>query len=206
MSQGYNALLQTTTAGVTATNEACELKIGKTYQIIDRNKRIWDRYTLPIVYVNGNQVASTNIKAINYLTGRIIFADNYNVSGPVTVDVKYLPIVTIGYATELQVTEKVDLSDITNFVTTSADLQSGESISRRKTVLTVSATGSIKGLLDLYELPSDNLIVVIQPDKNNTDDITYIECIVTLKTKTQNVEAMNEIEISFESNYPVEYE
>jgi hypothetical protein len=82
--------------GATAfTGEAMSLVSGKTYQIDDTAKRVWDGDTAVTVYDGGSPVAANDIESIDYLRGIVIFDASYTVGGAVTVDGDYLPLLDV---------------------------------------------------------------------------------------------------------------
>lgn len=111
---GYKAVIKKPGVSTTFTTEAFTLVTGKTYQINDVTKRVWDRTGTFNVFDNGvNQNA--NILSLDYLHGRVTFKTTYTVTGPVTVTGKYFPMTQVaayrGFTLGMS-TDAIDNTDI----------------------------------------------------------------------------------------------
>lgn len=97
------------------TDEAASLVSGKTYQIDDAIKQIWDVSVPVTIEDNAVAVAAANIESIDYLNGKVTFIAAYVPTGPITVSGTYLPTSSVaGYRTfTLSLTsEAIDETDI----------------------------------------------------------------------------------------------
>jgi hypothetical protein len=82
------------------------------YQIDDANKQVFDRTVTPTFYDNGVSVPDYGIISIDYLYGRIKFAQP--IIGPVTVDGSYLPMADIAGAKECSINRTCAIYDDTD--------------------------------------------------------------------------------------------
>lgn len=105
----YNTTVETHGASTAFTGEACSLVSGKTYQIDNTAKRVWVPSVTPTVKDNGVTVAAANIESYDKLFGKVTFVNSYTVTGPVTVDGNYYPLLTLAecraVSAEFSVTE-----------------------------------------------------------------------------------------------------
>lgn len=92
---GYVGTLKQAGTPVTAATEACTIVSGKTYQIDAVAKRIWDRTVAVVVFDNAVD-HTADVDTIDYLFGMVTFDASYSVTGPVTVTVDYLPMISLG--------------------------------------------------------------------------------------------------------------
>lgn len=149
------------------TGEACSLESGKTYQIDDAAKQIWDRSATVTVYDNGSD-ETAEVVSIDYLFGRVTFDASYTVTGPVTVDVTYLPTSNIaGYRTFTltQTANAVNNTDIP-----SAQANSGHNTFEYglKTVnLNLSGVFKTSNAFRAALIARSELVVEINPDGNS---------------------------------------
>ncbi len=86
---GYLATVKKGGTPTSTTAEACTLVSGKTYQINDTAKRVWDESVAPVVY-DGGVDHTSDVDSIDYLYGKVTFDSGYTVTGAVTVDVDYV--------------------------------------------------------------------------------------------------------------------
>ena len=117
---GYLAKLLKPGTPTVAAGEACTLASGKTYQINNTAKRIWDR-TVDVVVYDGAVDHTSDVLNIDYLFGKVTFHSSYVVSGAVTVDVTYLPTQSLGNATAYTLTQTADAIRDTDFPTAQAN-------------------------------------------------------------------------------------
>lgn len=104
---GYVATLKKPGTPTTAAGEACTLVSGKTYQISDTTKRIWDRSAGIVVY-DGAVDHTADVDTVDYLFGTVTFKAAYTVGGAVTVDIDYFPMVNLGQFTGFTLTMTAD--------------------------------------------------------------------------------------------------
>ena len=117
---GYIANLMSVGTPTAATTEAMTLVSGKTYQIDDTAKEIWDRSATITVYDNAVD-HTADVATIDYLFGQVTFDSTYTVTGPITIDVEYFPIAVIGCAQSYTLTMTADTIDNTCFNTAQAN-------------------------------------------------------------------------------------
>ncbi len=84
----------------TMTGEACEQVSGVIYRVASSSKRILDPSTAITVYDDGEAKSESTI-FLDYSAGLITL--DGPPSGPVTVDAKYIPLVSVAYAKSLDV-------------------------------------------------------------------------------------------------------
>lgn len=93
---GFASSLYITGASTAMTTEACSLVSGKTYQIDDADKRVWDPDTAIVVWDDGSPVSASNIESIDYLFGTVTFTSGYSVVGAITINSgSYLPLLEL---------------------------------------------------------------------------------------------------------------
>ena len=117
---GYLAKILQPGTPTATTGEACTLVSGKTYQINDTAKRIWDRSATIVVYDNAVD-HSADVQDIDYLFGKVTFDSSYTVTGAVTVDVTYLPMTQLGKGQSYNLTMSANPIDNTDFATAQAN-------------------------------------------------------------------------------------
>jgi len=118
---GYLTTVRRGGTSTAFTDEPASLVSGKTYQIDDITKRIWDRTVAVTVYDDGVQVDSADIDTIDYLFGKVIFADSYTVTGPVTIDGNYLPTEVVAQANGYDLNQSSTVLDDTDYETAQAN-------------------------------------------------------------------------------------
>lgn len=105
---GYQATIKKIGSPTVAAGEAFTLVSGKTYQINNVAKRVWDR-TYASFKVKDNGVDHTvDVVSVDYLFGKVTFASTYTVIGPVTADVTYFPMTAIAAFTGFTLTQTVE--------------------------------------------------------------------------------------------------
>lgn len=112
---GYVTKIMKSGTATTMTDEAMELVSGKTYKITATAKNVIDRLTAVVVKDNAVTVDAEDIESIDYLFGRVTFASGYTVTGPVTIDGKYLPLTQIGGANSFTLTQTANAIDNTDY-------------------------------------------------------------------------------------------
>jgi len=117
-SAAFNTVVKATGTSTTMTAEACSLVSGKTYQVTNAAKRVIDPTSALTVLDNGGAVAAANIESIDFLFGKVTFVGGYTVTGAVTVTGKYLPLHTLTYAREFELTDTNMLAEATVFADT----------------------------------------------------------------------------------------
>jgi hypothetical protein len=104
---GYTCSIKKPGTSTAFTSEATTLVSGKTYQITDTTKRVWDRATAPTVYDNAVDHTS-DVESIDFLFGRVTFKAAYTVTGPITVDGHYFPLQSLGKYTSYTLTQTAE--------------------------------------------------------------------------------------------------
>ena len=117
----YAEIKSATSSTAFATPEATTLVSGKTYRITDPDKRILDPAQEVTVFDDGFAVASSNVVLINNLFGEITLADDYVVTGPITVDGSFLTTTALGCANSASLTQSTDVIDTSCFETVAAN-------------------------------------------------------------------------------------
>ena len=113
---GYTCDILKSGAGGSAVGEACSIVGGKTYEVDDITRSVWDR-SVAIVVDDGGVDHTADVESIDYLFGRVTFKDAYTVTGAVTVDVDYFTTVVIGRANSYTLTMTADQIDESDFQT-----------------------------------------------------------------------------------------
>lgn len=92
---GYNATIKAIGSTTSFTTEACtHLGSGKSYQITNTAKRVWDRATTLTVFDNGVD-KTDKVLTFDYLFGTVTFQSAYSVTGPVTITGSYFPLTAL---------------------------------------------------------------------------------------------------------------
>ena len=119
---GYsvNILQVGTPAAFTA--EAMTLVSGKTFQIDDVTKRIWDRSEATMdILDNAVSVADADILNIDFLYGRVTFVSSYSPTTPITATGKSFPTAAVGKGQNYTLTQTADPIETTDFETAQAN-------------------------------------------------------------------------------------
>ncbi len=115
---GYLAEIKKVGTPVGFTAESMTLVSGKTYQIDDAAKEIWDRSdgTMDILDT-AVSVAAADILNIDYLFGRVTFVASFTPSGVITATGASFPVAAIGKANTYSMTMTAESIDETDFTT-----------------------------------------------------------------------------------------
>lgn len=106
---GYVAELKKAGTSTALTDEPMSLVSGKTYQVTDAAKRMFDRTVALTFEDNGVAVSSNDIESIDHLFGRVTFTSGYTPTTPITVaSGNYIPLVTIGRANAFTLTQTAE--------------------------------------------------------------------------------------------------
>lgn len=117
---GYCATILRGGTPVATTGEAMTLVSGKTYRISDATREIWNRNATITVYDNAVD-ATSNVETFDYLFGKVTFASAYTVTGPVTIDVEYVPVASFGKPQSFTLTQTANALDTSDLPTTCAN-------------------------------------------------------------------------------------
>jgi predicted secreted protein len=113
---GYLAEIKQVGTATGFTAEAMALVSGKTYQITDGTKAIWDRSEATMdILDNAISVSAANIESIDYLFGRVTFVSSYTPTTPITATGKYFPVSAAGCSNSYNLTMNADAIDQTCF-------------------------------------------------------------------------------------------
>jgi len=164
---GYVANFKKSGTSTAVEGEAMSVVSGKTYKINDSNKNVWDR-TATIKVYDGVTDVTDKVESVDHLFGQITFLASYTVVGDVTVDVKYLPMSSVGTARDFSLTMNAESVDTTDFATAQANGGYNTFIPGLKTVSLdasgfYSATNAFKDLVTAR----NEMIVEINPDGSN---------------------------------------
>lgn len=99
-------------SSVVMTGEACSLIATKTYRVTASSKRVLDPATAVVVKDGGVTVAASNY-TLNHLFGVVVFGASYTVSGSITIDGAYLPMLTFAEVREFSLSAQGSLADST---------------------------------------------------------------------------------------------
>lgn len=114
---GYLAEIKKVGTSTTFTGEAMTLVSGKTYQIDDATKEIWDRSEATMDILDAaSPVSAADILNIDYLFGRVTFVASFSPGGSVTATGKSFPVAAIGKANTYSLTMTAESIDETDFV------------------------------------------------------------------------------------------
>lgn len=161
---GYAAKIMKPGTSTAVTAEAMTLVSGKTYQINNVARRIWNRgatLTVKDNAVNHN----ADVVSIDYLFGKVTFASTYTVTGPVTVDVSYYPTIDIGRATAYTLTMTAEAIKDTDFP--SASTNGGyntNSPGLRTVALELPSVFSVSDDWQTFLINRQEIIIEVNPD------------------------------------------
>lgn len=113
---GYNVSIKKQGTATAMSAEAMSLVSGKTYQIDDTAKRIWDRTNITILD-NAIAVADADILNIDFLFGKVTFTAGYTPTTPITVTGDYFPTAQVGKGQSYTLNQTVDSIETTDFDT-----------------------------------------------------------------------------------------
>jgi hypothetical protein len=110
---GFNAQVLVSGTSTAMTSEATT-QVGATsvYYITSEARRVLDPDTAVVVSDGSGVVAASNY-TVNYLAGRVTFADAFSVTGSVTVTANYLPLLEVATARGFQFSTSRSLLDAT---------------------------------------------------------------------------------------------
>jgi hypothetical protein len=164
---GYVADIKKAGTPTAVTAEAFTLVSGKTYQISNSAKEVWDATVVPVVKDGTTTVVSSNIASYDYLFGIVTLASSYSVTSNITANLTYLPMAVFGKGQSFTLTQQADALDQTTYITAQAD---GGYMTNAPGLRTVSL--DIDGI---YDVSADNIaqlqarsqyVIEINPDGN----------------------------------------
>ena len=120
---GYHAdLKEIDGASAVFTTEACTLVSGKTFQIDDIAKRLWDKDMSPELVVFDNAVDHTaDVIEVDHLFGKITFAAAYSVTTPITITGKSFSTVALAKANSFTLGMTAEAVEDSDYVTVQAN-------------------------------------------------------------------------------------
>lgn len=110
---GYLVDIKEVGSASTFTGEACSLVSGKTFEIDDITKNIFDRSATFVVYDNAVDQTS-EVESINYLTGEVTFVSTYSVTTPVTMDGSSFAVASLAKYRSFSMTQSAEAVDTTD--------------------------------------------------------------------------------------------
>lgn len=87
----------------------------KTYRIVDQSKEVWDTEDLVVIFDDGTEVDAVDIAEIDPMFGRVTFAANYTVTGPITATGSFLTLADQCFANSVDLTQNAESIDISDF-------------------------------------------------------------------------------------------
>jgi hypothetical protein len=109
---GYSSTLKVSGTAVPVTGEACSVvTAGSVYQVTATGRRIVEPTATLTVKDNGTTIAST-LWTFNYLSGIVTFV-GYTATGPVTMDLSYLPVTVVAEVKSSTLDAKAEMLDST---------------------------------------------------------------------------------------------
>lgn len=119
---GYGVTIKEVGTAVTFTAEAMSLVTGKTYQIDDVAKNLWDR-TEPTMDILDNAISVDNadIESIDFLFGKVTFIPSYTPTTPITATGASFPLAVVGKGQSYNLTQTADAVETTDFPTAQAN-------------------------------------------------------------------------------------
>lgn len=201
---GYVATVKKQGTATVAAGESFTLVSGKTYQIDDSTKEIWNRsYASFVVYDNALD-KTVEVLSVDYLFGKVTFKSSYTVIGPVTVDIEYYPVVALGTANAFSLTMTADAIDITDFATAQANSGHQTSDPGLRTVqLELSGFYALaSGFLAILQARSE-VIIELSPDGGNLS-VCRGFFLVSSEAQAGDVGALEEETTTFQLNVPTD--
>ena len=132
---GYRSVLRRMGTSTAFTSQAMEVEDGQTYIVTDLTQTPWNWNETLTVSDDGVAVDSDDIVEIDPLFGRVTFAEDYVVSGAVTVTGERYPLETFGNANAFDLTQTADTTETTSFEIAQAN---GGFMTMRPTLRTAS--------------------------------------------------------------------
>lgn len=200
---GYQATVKKVGTSTTFTTQATTLVSGKTYQITDTTKRIWDRTTVPTVFDNAID-HTADVESIDFLYGKVTFKSTYTVTGPVTVTGKSFPTTAVGSIKGFTLTQNADAIDNSDYATVQAN---GGYKTHQPGLRTVSVElpgvfKAINGMVALLESRAE-VIIEINPDGNGKSLCRGFFRPINQR-QSGNVGALEEENVTFNLSVPIQ--
>jgi hypothetical protein len=204
---GYQATVKKIGTGVTFTTQACTLVSGKTYQINDVSKRIWNR-NAPLTVFDNAVDRTSEVESVDFLFGKVTFKSSYTVVGPVTVSGTSYPTTSLGSIRGFTLTQSADTKDTSDYATVQANggYKTFEPGLKTVNIELPGVYKSINGMAALLESRAE-VIIEINPDGNGSGATASVARGFFRATKTSqqgNVGALEEENVSFSLSVPIQ--
>lgn len=198
---GYQVDLKKSGTPTTFTTEACTLISGKTYQVNDTTKQVWDRLTAVNVF-DGGVNKDAFVESIDFIFGRVTFLPSYTVTGAVTVTGKYLPMTVLASYKDFTLGMSMDPKDTTDVPTAQSNGGYATYEAGLKTVtLELSGVFNVTNAYRAALAARSELILEINPDGTSKSVARgYFKPIAT--GQSGDVGALEEETVSFRLQVP----
>lgn len=200
---GYQATVKKVGTSTTFTTQACTLVSGKTYQINDTTKRIWDRTATFTVFDNAVD-HTADVLSIDFLFGKVTFKSTYTVTGPVTVTGKSFPVSSLGSIRGFTLTQNAEAIDDSDYATVQAN---GGYRTHHQGLRTVSVElpGVFKAVNDMVGLLESRAEVIIEVNPDGTGKSLARGFFRAVNQRQSgNVGALEEENVTFNLSVPIQ--
>ena len=200
---GYMATVKKVGSSTVFTDQATTLVSGKTYQITDATKRIWDR-SAAFVIEDGVTDVTAQVESIDFLFGKVTFLASYTPAGAITVTGKSFPTTAIGSIKGFTLTQNADAIDNSDYATVQAN---GGYKTHQPGLRTVSCElpgvfKAVNGMVALLESRAE-VIIEINPDGNSKSLCRGFFRPINQR-QSGNVGALEEENVTFNLSVPVQ--
>jgi hypothetical protein len=162
---GYNADILISGTSTAMAAEVMSLVSGKTYQVTNTAKRVFDPAVALSFFDGGVAIAAANILNVDYVWGRVTFVGGFTPGGAVTVTGNYLPVTTLARADSFTLTQTTNAVDDTDFESAQASDGTRQYIPGLKTVSL--ELGGIWGTTNNWRqllIARNRVLIEINPD------------------------------------------
>lgn len=191
---GFNATVRRQGSPTTITGEDMSLVSGKTYQVDDFTRSIWDFNDDVVVYDASVVVDADDIAEIDPMFGRVTFRDGYSPTGPITVDTAYLPTTAFGCANDISLTQNAEATLSSCFEITQSENGFNTYDSGLKTV-SMELSGFYRTSNGFFDTLINNETLVIEVDWEG-DGETISRGIFKLQSTSQSGDVGSQEEYS----------
>lgn len=112
---GYKSAVRRSGTPTAFTGVPLSQEDGQTYIVDSISDTPWDWNSDIVIEDNATTVDDADIVEIDPLFGRVVFADDYTVTGPVTASGDRFPLSTFGKANTFDLTQNADTTETTSF-------------------------------------------------------------------------------------------
>lgn len=200
---GYQATVKKVGSPTSFTTQACTLVSGKTYQINDTSKRIWNRAQAITVFDNAVD-HTADVDNIDFLFGKVTFKASYTVTGAVTVTGFSFPVSALGSIRGFTLTQNCDAIDDTDYATAQANGGYRTHTPGLRTVA-IELPGifaQVNGMAALLEARSE-VIIEVNPDGNSKSIARGFFRPINTR-QSGNVGALEEENVTFNLSVPIQ--